>query len=270
MGFAALFLQSGTVRYGNGLLFWNQPSRLLGDLKPIMTLRFAWTDLGTVQRAFCVRNTTTMPDVAINRRDTHTTDTLYTSIKEAQRQAHGGGGGELCVHVPDTVCQTAAACLIVAVLLVYLDHRSGIEPDGVAFPMFALDPSGFAVVERAFLPLDVTNPRIGTVGVEQLRAVFRFHANQTCGGGTRQPLARESTPSDNIMGVLTQFITDKDSIWDMTFANWIKIYADVNAMNEPIHDQLLAILPEVRGALNNNKPYTTKIEEFREYMYRIH
>ena len=174
-----LFLQHRMVRYQNVSLFWTLPSQVLGDLKPIEAMQFVWTDLGTIQRAFCVHNNATMPRVAttltIKRCDTHTIDSIYNEIKYAQRLAHSG---ELYLHVPDIVCQTASAFLIVAVLFVYLDHCSGMEPDGVPFPIFTLDPLGFTIVECAFLPLDVTNPGIGTVGVERLSAVFSFHAKQ--------------------------------------------------------------------------------------------
>jgi hypothetical protein len=179
----ALFLQPGMVGYKNKSLWDNITEPLV--VSNTNNRRFTWTDLGATQRLFCIRNATTMPSLST----ASTLDpvhvkvlAIYTFIKDAQRKYRGTLGGDtgdvLLIRVPDSICKVAASSLIMAALTVYLDKQSGLEPDNVICPTFVLDPMGFTCITDAFLPLDITNPGIGSVNFNQLDAVFRFHATQ--------------------------------------------------------------------------------------------
>jgi hypothetical protein len=91
---------------------------------------------------------------------------------------------------------------------VYIDIRSGLEPDDVPFPVFTLHPSGYAFITEAFLPLDITHGRIGIVDLAMLTNVFDFFKLQQ----THPLLSHEPTTSPHASPVRRSF--DKPSMAD--------------------------------------------------------
>jgi hypothetical protein len=139
------------------------------------SLSFLWSTLANVQGMFCMR-TATLPDIGdIAELEIH--NPVYPFMKECQRRARMDKT-ECYIHIPDKHCHSHAVEIIIAALIVYHDSCTGMEPDDVKCPVFLLHPSGYQFIQEAFLPLDVTYARVGTVTIQKLVDVFSFHATQ--------------------------------------------------------------------------------------------